>query len=351
LPQLTQQPSRLLIFHAAILAKGNPAAADRICYEDYRESLTKPVKWTLVIDRIPIRVHPMLALLVPMPFHRPGWIFEEKYDGIRILAYKEGTKVTLLSRNDLDRTATFTDIATAVGQLRDRTLLLDGEVVSFDSKGVSRFQLLQRGDFARHFAVFDCLYRNGRDLRSEPLSRRRHELEAALVEPPKQLLLSRHLAQNGLTAYGIAKRKGLEGLVAKDSDAPYEERRSRKWLKVKVHQEEEFVIGGFTAPAGARKHLGALLLGAYRGKDLIFVGKVGTGFSQETLAALAKSFRPLIRSNPPFVAPPREKNVTWLEPRLVAQIAFQEWTADQKLRQPVFLGLRDDKDPTEAIMP
>jgi bifunctional non-homologous end joining protein LigD len=304
-----------------------------------------------VIDRIPIRVHPMLALLVPAPFDRSGWVFEEKYDGIRILAYKEGAKVTLLSRNDLDRTATFADIAAAVGQLRDRTLILDGEVVAFDPKGVSRFQLLQRGDVAPCFAVFDCVYRNGRDLRFEALSRRRHELEAVLGGPSKQLLLSRRLAQNGLTAYRIAKRKGLEGIVAKDSDASYEERRSSKWLKVKVHQEEEFVIGGFTAPAGARKHLGALLLGAYRGKDFIFVGKVGTGFSQQTLAALAKSFRPLIRGSAPFVDPPREKNVIWLAPQLVAQIAFQEWTADQKLRQPVFLGLRDDKEPSESVLP
>jgi bifunctional non-homologous end joining protein LigD len=293
----------------------------------------------------------MLALLVPEPFDRPGWVFEEKYDGIRILAYKEGPKVTLLSRNDLDRTATFADIATAVRQLRDRTLILDGEVVALDAKGVSRFQFLQRGDVVRHFAVFDCAYRNGQDLRSEPLSRRRQELETALGEPPKQLLLSRRLAHSGLNAYGIAKRRGLEGIVAKDSESPYEERRSSKWLKVKVHQEEEFVIGGFTAPAGARKHFGALLLGAYRGKDFIFVGKVGTGFPQQTLADLAKAFRPLIRGGTPFVDPPREKNVTWLEPRLVAQIAFQEWTADQKLRQPVFLGLRDDKESSEAILP
>jgi bifunctional non-homologous end joining protein LigD len=304
-----------------------------------------------VIDRISIRVRPMLALLVPKPFHRPDWVFEEKYDGIRILAYKEGAKITLLSRNDLDRTATFKDIAAALALLRDRTLILDGEVVALDPKGVSRFQFLQRGDVAQRFAVFDCLYRNGRDLRSEPLSRRRQELERALEEPPKQFLLSRRLAKNGLTAYGIAKRRGLEGIVAKDSDAPYEERRSSKWLKVKVHQEEEFVIGGFTAPAGARKHFGALLLGAYRGDDFICVGKVGTGFSQQTLGDLAKSFRPLIRSSSPFVDPLREKNVTWLEPRLVAQIAFQEWTADQKLRQPVFLGLRDDKEPSDSVLP
>ncbi|MFZ2060748.1 MAG: non-homologous end-joining DNA ligase [Candidatus Binatus sp.] len=302
-------------------------------------------------ERIPFRLNPMLASLVPKPFDRPGWVYEEKYDGYRILAYKEGTKVTLLSRNQHDRTATFAIVAEAVGRLEERTLLLDGEVVAFDSKGVSRFQLLQRGDVSQHYAVFDCLYRDGRDLRSEPLSRRRDELEAVLAKPSEQLIVSRRLAKNGLTAYSIAKRKGFEGVVAKDNDAPYEERRSNKWLKVKVHQEDEFVIGGFTAPEGSRQHFGALLLGAYRGNDLVYVGKVGTGFTQKTLAELAKAFRPYIRSKPPFVDPPREKNVTWLAPRLVAQIAFQEWTADRKLRQPVFLGLRDDKKPTEVVLP
>jgi bifunctional non-homologous end joining protein LigD len=182
----------------------------------FGQSWLSRIRWIIVIDRIPIRVRPMLALLVPAPFHRPGWVFEEKYDGIRILAYKEGAKVTLLSRNDLDRTATFTDIATAVGKLQDRTLLLDGEVVAFDSKKVSRFQLLQRGDVQLHFAVFDCVYRNGRDLRPEPLSRRRQELEAALGEPTDQILLSRRLAENGLAAYRIVKRKGFEGIVAKE---------------------------------------------------------------------------------------------------------------------------------------
>jgi bifunctional non-homologous end joining protein LigD len=221
----------------------------------------------------------MLATLVPNPFHRPDWVFEEKYDGYRILAYKEGAKVTLLSRNGIDRTATFVGVATALRQRGDRTLILDGEVVAFDSKGVSRFQLLQRGDLQQRFAVFDCVYRNGRDLRPEPLSRRRRELEAALGEPTEQMLICRRLAENRFTAYRIAKRKGFEGIVAKDDDSLYEEGRSRKWLKVKVHQEEEFVMGGFKAPEGGRKRLGALLLGAYRGDELHFVGKVGTGFS------------------------------------------------------------------------
>jgi bifunctional non-homologous end joining protein LigD len=301
--------------------------------------------------RIPIRVHAMLASLVSAPFHRAGWVYEEKYDGYRILAYKEGAKVTLLSRNGLDRTAAFAGVAAGINQLPLRTLLLDGEVVAFDSNGVSRFQLLQRGGVPRRFAVFDCLYRDGQDLRSESLEVRRQELQDALVKASDTLLISRRLAKNGLSAYGIAKRRGLEGIVAKDSSSGYEEGRSRKWLKVKAHQEEEFVIGGFTAPEGARQHLGALLLGAYDSGDLHFVGRVGTGFSQQTLAELAKTFRPLIARSSAFVDPPREKDVTCLEPLMVAQIAFQEWTDDRKLRQPVFLGLRDDKKPTECLLP
>ena len=293
----------------------------------------------------------MLATLVDEPFHRPGWVYEEKYDGYRILAYKEGGEVALLSRNGLNRTETFSEIAKAIATLPDRTLLLDGEAVAFDRRHVSRFQLLQQGRTRHVFAAFDCLYRSGRDLRREPLSVRRGELEKALEAAPPEIVPSRRLSANGLTAYRGALRRGLEGVVAKDESSPYEERRGFKWLKVKVHQEEEFVIGGFTAPRGSREHLGALLLGAYRGSDLRFVGKVGTGFSGATLEALAKKLRPIVRAKSPFVDPPREKNATWLAPRLVAQIAFQEWTSDVKLRQPVFLGLRDDKDPHEIRLP
>ena len=301
--------------------------------------------------RIPIRVRPMLATLVDEPFDRPGWVYEEKYDGYRILAYKEGGRVRLMSRNDKDRTATFAGIAEAIGRLPDETLILDGEAVAFDRKRVSRFQLLQRGGATATYAIFDCLYRNGRDLRREPLADRRRQLEDALRRPPSGLLLSRRLDSNGLAAYRSAKRRGFEGLVAKDAASAYEERRSRRWLKVKVHQEEELVVGGYTPPRGARSHLGALLLGAYRGKDLVFVGKVGTGFSDRALAELAKTFRPLVRAKPAFSNPPRERGAVWLAPKLVAQIAFQEWTADARLRQPVFLGLRDDKSPLEVRLP
>ena len=292
----------------------------------------------------------MLATLVGEPFDRPGWTYEEKYDGYRILAYKEGSRVRLFSRNDKDRTDSFPRIAEAIKKLKDATLLLDGEVVVFDAKGVSRFQLLQRGGETR-FAVFDCLYRNGRDLRGEPLTVRRAQAEAALRGAPGALFLSRRLAGNGLAAYRDARRRGFEGLVAKDESSRYEGRRSTKWLKVKVHQEEEMVVGGYTPPKGSRENLGALLLGAYRGRDLVFVGKVGTGFTAATLADLAKRFRPLVRATPAFVDPPRERGAVWLAPRLVAQIAFQEWTADGKLRQPVYLGLRDDKKPSECRLP
>ncbi|PYU36376.1 MAG: hypothetical protein DMG31_01175 [Acidobacteria bacterium] len=270
-------------------------------------------------DRIPFRVTPMLATLVREPFHKPGWIYEEKYDGYRILAYKEGERVTLVSRNGNDRTATYAPVARAIQQLRMRTLLLDGEVVAFDSKGISRFQLLQEGSRATAYAVFDCLYSSGRDLRHETLQIRRPAAESA-IDKAEALMISRRLAENGLEAFKVAKQKGYEGVVAKDLSAPYIEGRSSKWLKVK-------------------------------GGKLRYVGKVGTRFNENTLASLHQKFKPLVQSKPAFLDPPREKGITYLKPKLVAQISFQEWTADRKLRQPVYLGLRDDKRPEEVQLP
>ncbi len=300
--------------------------------------------------RIPFRVQPMLATLVSQPFHNPGWVYEEKYDGFRILAYKEGASVSLLSRNGKDRTRNYPNIVVAIAKLPDRTLLLDGEVVAFDNRRVSRFQLLQEGKVPPFYAVFDCLYVNGRDLRAEPLFARRGPMEAA-IRGSERLLASHRLDQNGLEAFRVAKTKGYEGIVAKDSTSPYTEGRSRKWLKCKVHQEDEFVIAGYTAPAGSRKHFGALLLAAYHRGQLHYVGKVGTGFDRKLLAALFQKFQPLVRKQLTFADPPREKGVTYLAPQLVAQIAYEEMTADKKLRQPVFLGLRDDKSAQECFFP
>ncbi len=301
-------------------------------------------------DRIPFRVQPMLATLVSQPFDKPGWVYEEKYDGFRILAYKEGADVSLMSRNGKDRTETYPNIAAAIAKLSDRTLLLDGEVVAFDNRRVSRFQLLQEGKVPPFYAVFDCLYQDGRDLRGEPLSVRRGPMEAA-IRGSERLFPSHRLDPNGLEAFRVAKKKGYEGMVAKDLTSPYIEGRSRKWLKCKVHQEDEFVIGGYTTPGGSRTHFGALLLGAYHRGQLYFVGKVGTGFDRKLLASLFQKFQPLVRKQPAFVDPPAEKGVTYLAPQLVAQIAYEELTADKKLRQPVFLGLRDDKSAKECFFP
>jgi len=301
-------------------------------------------------DRVPFRVRPMLATLVETPFHRPGWVYEEKYDGYRILAYKEGRSVTLLSRNGKDRTESFADVAKAIATLPERALLLDGEAVAFDRRLVSRFQLLQQGEVPVVYAIFDCLYRRGRDLRREPLAVRRAALEEAIGETDR-LFPSRRLGSNGLKAFAAARRRGFEGMVGKHAAAPYIEGRSTEWLKVKAKKEEEFVIGGYTPPAGSRTHFGALLMGAHDDGLLRYVGKVGTGYDQKTLADLHRRFQPLVRKSAPFADPPREKGAVWLAPRLVAQVAFQEWTHDGRLRQPVYLGLRDDKAAEEVVLP
>jgi len=292
----------------------------------------------------------MLATLVAKPFHEHGWIYEEKYDGVRILAYKEGQRVKLLSRNAIDRTDRFPHVAAAIRNLRHVNLLFDGEVVVFDRKRVSRFQLLQNGTDNSVYAVFDCLYLEGNDLRRQPLSKRRGAMEDS-IGSSKVLMQSRILNANGLEAYRMARRKGYEGVVAKDYASPYVEGRSKDWLKIKIHQEDEFVIVGFTEPSGSREHFGALLLGAYRGGKLHYAGKVGTGFDQRGLASLHRKFRPLIRKRLDLIDPPRGQGITFIEPRLVAQISFQEWTAEKKLRQPVFLGLRDDKTPRDVELP
>jgi bifunctional non-homologous end joining protein LigD len=292
----------------------------------------------------------MLPTLVKSAFNKPGWDYEEKYDGFRLLAYKEGNMVSLLSRNGIDRTQTYRTIAAAIAKLPDRTLLLDGEVVAFDTHHISRFQLLQEGEIPRVYAVFDCLYRNGRDLRAQPLALRRQAMEEA-IRGSQLLFPSHRMDPNGFVAFQKAKARGYEGIVAKDLSSPYIQGRTRKWLKFKVHQEDEFVIAGYTPPEGSRVHFGALLLGAYHHGKLLYVGKVGTGFDREKLALLYEKFQPLVRRRPAFVDPPQERGVTYLAPQLVAQIAYEELTADQKLRQPVFLGLRDDKSAKECLLP
>jgi len=298
---------------------------------------------------VPTGVKPMLATLVDAPFHEPGWVYEEKYDGIRILAEKDGRRVRLVTRNLIDRSADFPEVAAAVAKLPAPTLLLDGEVVLFDPKGISRFGLFG-ADTRRKpvYVVFDVLYARGRDLRRLPFAERRAILEKE-VRPGGPLRLARRLASDGFKAFEAARERGLEGIVAKDAASAYETgKRSPAWRKVKVRAEEEFVIGGYTAPEGARTHFGALLIGAFEDGRLRYAGKVGTGFTGKTLADLAQRFARLRRATSPFADAPRMRDATWLEPTLVAQIGFMEKTSDGKLRHPTFLGLRDDKPAAEV---
>jgi bifunctional non-homologous end joining protein LigD len=299
------------------------------------------------MPKVPFRIAPMLATLVDSPFTRPDWIFEEKYDGVRMLAYKEGAKVSLISRNAIDRTDRYPKITEAIGKLQPDTLALDGEIVIFDDKRVSRFQFLQQSDGQPVFAVFDCLYHDGKDVRTAPLSERRRALERA-VKPSANVLLSARLDRDGLKAFEVAKRRGLEGLIAKDLASKYISGRSGSWLKVKVRKEDEFVVGGFTEPSGSRHFFGALLLGVYSGGKLQYVGKVGTGFNKDTLRVLYKKFATLRKPRSPFSVDVKERGATFVAPKLVAQIGYTEWTSDGKLRHPVYLGLRDDKDAKDV---
>ena len=265
-----------------------------------------------------------------------------------MLAYKEGAKVSLISRNAIDRTGRYPEIADEISKLKTDTLVLDGEIMVFDKRKVSHFQLLQQSKGPAAYAVFDSLYLNGKDLRRAPLSERRDALEKLLKAHAGNLLLSERLASSGLEAFRIARKRHLEGLVAKSLQSKYVERRSQDWLKVKVNHESEFVIGGYTQPDGSRQYFGALLLGVYEGKKLRYAGKVGTGFDAKTLRDLFTRFRKLKQADSPFVDEVREPMTAFVKPALVAQIAFTEWTKDGKLRHPAFLGLRDDKSAKDV---
>jgi bifunctional non-homologous end joining protein LigD len=295
----------------------------------------------------------MLATLSPSIVEGPEWVFEEKYDGIRAVAGRERGKVKLWSRTFQDLTAGFPHIVAALLALGDGDLVVDGELVALDEKGVSRFQLLQRrgtaGGSPTQYALFDLLEEGGRSLMPRPLSERRAALETLIGRRTAPLFISRRLVRDGKAAYREAKRLGWEGIIAKDERSPYQPGvRSPLWRKVKVRKESEFVIGGYTAPKGGRQHLGALLVGLYDGPKLRYVGKVGTGFTQKTLDMLATKLVRLRTEKPPFDPAPRMKDATWVRPKLVAQLVYAEWTADGKLRQPAFLGLRSDKNPTEC---
>ena len=290
----------------------------------------------------------MKAVLTEERFSDPDWIFERKLDGIRCAAFKDADGVRLRSRTD--NPLHFPEILAALEADPVRDVVLDGEVVAFDGEQTSFAALQQRAERPTplFYYVFDILRLDGEDLTELPLRERKARLRAAL-EWKDPLRFTVHCEEDGVAFYEAACAKGWEGLIAKRADSPYTRGRSRDWLKFKCSSEQELVIGGYTAPKGSRTDLGALLVGYHEDGRLRYAGKVGTGFTHATLADLAERLRPLRRRSSPFAEPIRERDVTWVEPRLVAQVGFSEWTRDGRLRHPRFLGLREDKDAADVV--
>jgi bifunctional non-homologous end joining protein LigD len=295
-------------------------------------------------------MEPMKAVLTDERFSDPGWIYERKLDGIRCLAFKGDKNVQLRSRNDLSLNGRFPEIAAALEADPVHNMILDGEVVAFDGPQTSFARLQQRGERPTpvFYYVFDILRADGEDVTALPLRERKAILRRAL-DWHDPLRLTAHRNRDGEAFYAEACRKGWEGLIAKRAGSRYVHGRSRDWLKFKCSAEQELVIGGWTAPRGSRTDLGALLLGYYDGDALRYAGKVGTGFTRAILHDLAGRLAPLRRDTSPFADEVRDRTATWVEPELVAQIGFSEWTRDGRLRHPRYLGLRDDKAAREVV--
>ena len=305
-------------------------------------------------------VAPMLATLTHKRFSRKGWLFEPKWDGERCLAFRRGRDLSLFSRNRIRLNDRYPEIATAFQQQEANSFIADGEIVTFKD-GITSFAKLQQrmqvqhpsNDLLRRVPVwlylFDLLYLDRYDTRQIPLRYRKQLLRGTFTYRGA-LQFTEHCETHGERFYRKACLKGWEGIIAKNGDSIYVSRRTRDWLKFKCQEQQEFVIGGYTDPRGSRFGFGALLLGFYRRGKLVYAGKVGTGFDQDTLQRLGRTLAQLEISTCPFTEDelPR-RNVHWVKPKLVAEIAFSEWTTAGKLRHPRFLGLREDKRAKEVV--
>jgi DNA ligase D-like protein (predicted ligase) len=302
----------------------------------------------------------MLATLTDRRDFGEEWLLERKLDGERCIARKNRSEVRLESRTARSLSATYPEVRAAVAAQPSRQLLLDGELVAFDAKQTSFSRLQQRlgvaepssqlvAEYPVVYCVFDLLEVDGEDITSEPLLARRARL-ASVIRPSPTLQLTEAWRGDSRRRFADACRSGWEGLIAKRADSPYTAGRSRNWLKLKCAWEQELVIGGFTDPGGSRSDFGALLVGYYEDAQLRYAGKVGTGFTAQTLRELGAKLRELEAPESPFLdARPVPRGAHWTRPELVAQIGFAEWTTDGRLRQPRFLGLRDDKSPAEVV--
>ncbi|HZZ64642.1 MAG TPA: non-homologous end-joining DNA ligase [Candidatus Baltobacteraceae bacterium] len=314
-------------------------------------------------DPLPHIKTPMLATLIDEPFDDDEWFFEIKWDGYRaICTVHEDGLLELVSRNGLDLLQKFPELQSLSSAFTTLPIIVDGEIVSLDSRGRSSFQRLQESLTSRRsrdsraakpaaltFAAFDLLYADGRDLRKTPLEERKERLQS-VISDTDVVLYSKHVAGKGRALFEQAQERQLEGIIGKRRDSVYQERRTRDWVKIKAQLMQECVIGGFTEPRGSRTGFGSLLLGLYDGGKLYYVGHAGTGFNTKVLASLTKDLKKIERKTSPF-ANKVEANTKphFVEPKLVAQIRFTEWTRDGYMRQPAFLGLRLDKSPKECV--
>jgi bifunctional non-homologous end joining protein LigD len=309
---------------------------------------------------MPTSIEPMKALLVDKPPHGEDWLFEVKWDGVRAIAFIENEQVRLMSRTGNSCEKQYPELSVIHHYLAGRQVILDGEIAVLDEKGISRFELIQPRihvtdpNAIAHLArsrpvvlfVFDLLYLDGYDLRRVDLTERKRLLEEILTPAPV-LRISTHFPDAGDQLLEAAKEAGFEGILAKHARSCYESRRSREWLKLKVVNEQEFLICGFTE--GERDHFGALVLGVFDDGKLVWVGNVGSGFDQKLLDQVRRRLDPLIIPKSPFAARPKiPGETTWVRPELACMVKFTNWTPDGRLRAPVFLGLRHDVDPREV---
>ncbi|MBI3646361.1 MAG: ATP-dependent DNA ligase [Acidobacteriales bacterium] len=352
-------------------ASARPASPSRVTNKNSSVSPVSSVVKGLpgaVEKPMPTAIHPMLATSIDEPFDNPGWLFEIKWDGYRAIAFIADRAVRLVSRNQNDLSAQFPELRDLPKCVKARRAVLDGEIVALDEHGRPSFSLMQqrtrfqpgkrrlprREGVPVLYYAFDLLYLDGYDLRRVSLEKRK-ELLQSVLENGDVVHFSDHYAEKGRALFDAAKQRGLEGIVAKKRDSVYQEERSREWLKIKITQRQECVIGGYTDPEGSRQYFGSVVLGLYdkRGR-LIHVGQAGSGFDQKSLKQIFERLRPLETKTNPFHGEIGGLHqVHFVRPELMAEIKFSEWTHEtaeggMKLRAPVFLGLRFDKDPKEC---
>jgi bifunctional non-homologous end joining protein LigD len=319
---------------------------------------------------MPKAIYPMLATPVEDPFDSPDWLFEIKWDGYRAIAFLEEGRVRLVSRNQNDLTEQYQDLRDLPSHVDAKVAILDGEIVALDEEGRSSFSLMQQRTGFRErgrrvatqpgipvlYYAFDLLYLEGFDLRRVELEKRKAALATLLKTENGVVRFSDHFS-DGKALFDVASAKGLEGILAKRRTGFYQERRSREWLKIKITHRLECVIGGYTEPEGSRAHFGSVVLGLYDKQGrLVHVGQAGSGFDNKTLAHVWGLLESLQTKTNPFYGPVDSlRSVHWVKPELVAEIRFSEWThsteeGGPKLRAPVFLGLREDKEPKECVL-